>query len=259
MNLDFTVRKYEELLLALKNKGYGAITFAEYMQGNRPERFVVLRHDVDAKPENSLVMARLEHYLGLKASYYFRAVKESWDEEIIKKIASLGHEVGYHYESLTTCKGDLTEAYKDFGANLKRLRDLVDVKTICMHGSPRSPYDNRLLWQQRRYRELGLIGEPYMDVDYTQVFYLTDTGRRWDGFKVSVRDKIPEHQDRWCQQGWVFHSTDDILEALDKERFPKQVMMTSHPQRWNDSLLPWTKELVMQGIKNVVKSWLIRI
>ncbi|MCR5573249.1 MAG: hypothetical protein K6F78_00310 [Bacteroidaceae bacterium] len=98
-----------------------------------------------------------------------------------------------------------------------------------------------------------------MDVDYTQVFYLTDTGRRWDGFKVSVRDKIPEHQDRWFQQGWVFHSTDDILEALDKERFPKQVMMTSHPQRWNDSLLPWTKELVLQGLKNVVKSWLIRI
>jgi len=33
-------------------------------------------------------------------------VPESWDEAIIQKIAGLGHEIGYHYENLSACKGD---------------------------------------------------------------------------------------------------------------------------------------------------------
>ena len=57
------------------------------------------------------------------------------------------------------------------------------------HGSPRSRWDNQKIWQKYDYKKLGIIGEPYFDIDYNQVFYLTDTGRRWDGWKVSVRDK----------------------------------------------------------------------
>ena len=88
------------------------------------------------------------------------------------------------------------------------------------------------------------------------MFYLTDTGRRWDGFKVSVRDKIPVHQDRWCNENLVFHSTDDIIEALVAGRLPHHIMMTTHPQRWNDKLVPWTKELLLQNTKNLVK-WIL--
>ena len=194
----------------------------------------------------------------MKASYYFRAVPESWDEPIIKEIASLGHEVGYHYESLTTCNGDMSSAMRDFETNLNRLRKLVPVTTICMHGSPRSPWDSKDLWENSSYRDMGIVGEPYFDVDFSDVFYLTDTGRRWDGFKMSVRDKIPEHQDRWCHEGLVFHSTDNIIEALNNGRFPHHIMMTTHPQRWNDKLVPWTKELLLQNTKNLVKRILVK-
>ena len=256
--MDFTRKKYRELLTALQSKGYVTITFAEYMKITRPERFVIFRHDVDKKPKNSLATARIEVSLGMKASYYFRAVPESWDESIIKEIASLGHEIGYHYESLATCNGDTTAALRDFELNLNKLRELAPVTTICMHGSPRSKYDNRKIWESKSYHDFGIIGEPYFDIDFSQVFYLTDTGRRWDGFKVSVRDKIPVHQDRWCSEGLLFHSTDDIIKAVDNERLPHQIMMTTHPQRWNDKIVPWTEELFMQKTKNVVKKLLVR-
>ena len=49
------------------------------------------------------------------------------------------------------------------------------------------------------YKSLGIIGESHRDVDWNQVYYLTDTGRRWDGESVSVRDKVdsqnPKHID----------------------------------------------------------------
>ena len=52
-------------------------------------------------------LQKFKMILGIKGVYYFRAVPESWDESIIKEIASLGHEIGYHYENLTTCNGNI--------------------------------------------------------------------------------------------------------------------------------------------------------
>ena len=240
--MDFTLAKYLELLNALKGYGFDELT---------------LRHDVDLRPANSLRTAQLEADNGMLGIYYFRAVPESWDEEIIRQISSLGHEIGYHYESLTTCNGDVDKAYSDFCSNLQRLRAIVPVRSICMHGSPRSPFDSKDIWKKYDYHALGIENEPYLDTDFSQVFYLTDTGRRWDGYKVSVRDKIPQYQDQWTSSGLTFHSTDDIIKGLGEGIIPRRLMLTVHPQRWNPFGAEWFKELIMQNAKNLVKRILV--
>ena len=257
--MDFTRKKYLQFLSQLKDSGYEFITYANYCDGQLPQRFVILRHDVDLKPLNSLAFAREEEKVGVKATYYFRAVPQSWDEAIIQAIHQLGHEIGYHYESLTTCKGNVQKAYADFVENLKRLRLLVPVSTICMHGSPRSPYDSKDIWTQYDFKALKIIGEPYLTTDFSRMLYLTDTGRRWDGFHVSLRDKIEEYQEGWTAQGWSFHSTDGIIKALQGNRLPDQLMVTTHPQRWNKFGFAWIKELLVQNVKNVVKAAIIRL
>ena len=243
MTMDFTIDKYQQLLQALRNYGFESL---------------ILRHDVDLLPANSLRTARLEASMGMHGIYYFRAVPESWDEEIIREIASLGHEIGYHYESLTTCNGDVDAAYQDFCKNLEKLRELVPVKSICMHGSPRSPYDSKDIWKKYDYHALGIENEPYLDTDFSKTFYLTDTGRRWDGYKVSVRDKIPRYQDHWTAQGLSFHTTDDVISALVRGIIPMNLMITVHPQRWNPFGFKWAKELVMQNAKNIVKRLIVK-
>ena len=110
------------------------------------------------------------------------------------EINSLGHEIGYHYETMDTSNGNVNLAIKQFKENLDKLRELVKVTTICMHGSPRSKYDNRDLWKRFNYKSYGIKGEPYFDLNFNNIYYLTDTGRRWDGFNVSVRDKIPQQK-----------------------------------------------------------------
>lgn len=242
--MDFTITKYSELLNELK--GYD---FEEF----------TLRHDVDLKPNNSLRTAQIEAEKGLHGIYYFRAVPESWDEEIIKLIALLGHEIGYHYESLTTCNGDVDKAYDDFCKNLEAMRAIVPVRSICMHGSPRSPFDSKDIWKEYDYHALGIESEPYLDTDFSKTFYLTDTGRRWDGYKFSVRDKIPQYQDQWNNQGLTFHSTDDVIEGLRKGIIPKRLMLTVHPQRWNPFGTTWCKELFLQNTKNIVKRTIVLI
>ena len=215
------------------------------------------RHDVDLKPLNSFGVAKDEKKIGAKATYYFRSVPESWDDEIIVQIHQMGHEIGYHYESLTTCKGDVQRAFGDFAKNLERLRKLAPVSTICMHGSPRSPYDSKDIWKQYDYKDLKIIGEPYLTTDFSKMLYLTDTGRRWDGYKVSVRDKIEGYQERWNEKGWSFHFTDDIIKALRDNCLPDQLMITTHPQRWNDFGIAWIKECLMQNVKNIFKAVIV--
>lgn len=256
--MDFTLRTYRQLLVALQEVGYQFITFDAYCRGQREGKWVILRHDVDKRPQNSLATAQIEAALGIRASYYFRVVKESNQPEIIRQIAALGHEIGYHYEDLSLVNGDVEKAYSHFCEWLQYFRQFYPVATICMHGAPTSQYDGRDIWKQYAYRDLDIIGEPYFDVDFASVFYLTDTGRCWDGYKVSVRDKIPEYQDLWTAQGWTYHSTSDILSALAKQPdFPQRIMITTHPQRWTDNRLAWLKEWVLQNLKNIVKAWLI--
>jgi len=255
--MDFTIKKYIQLLDQLKANGYEFVTYSDYCTGNCPERFVIMRHDADMKPQNCLEIAKLEKQYGTKASYYFRMVPGCWDETVVKEISQMGFEVGYHYESLATCEGDIEAAYQDFCKNLERLRELAEVRTVCMHGSPRSPHDSKDLWKQYDFRDLGIIGEPFLTTDFSVLLYLTDTGRRWDGHKVSIRDKVEHYQERWIDLGWIFHSTDDIILALKEERIPNQIMITTHPQRWTDSKSEWMKELLTQKLKNVVKRIII--
>lgn len=243
LGMDFTLNKYISLLDGLKSYGFRTLT---------------LRHDVDLMPNNSFRMAQIEASREMFGIYYFRAVPESWDAEIIKRIAALGHEVGYHYESLTTCNGDIDKAYEDFCKNLEALRKLVPVRSICMHGSPRSPYDSKDIWKKYDYTVLGIENEPYLDTDFSKVFYLTDTGRRWDGYKVSVRDKIPQYQDEWIARGLTFHSTDDLIDGLHRGVFPEDLMITVHPQRWNPFGVAWCKEMALQNAKNVVKRLIVK-
>jgi hypothetical protein len=253
--MDFTIANYLSLINVFKSHGFAFQTFAEFL-ANPKNKAIVLRHDVDLLPLNSLRFAKIQAELGVRGTYYFRAVPESWDELIIKQISILGHEIGYHYESLTTCNGNFENAFEDFSNNLARLRELAPVNTICMHGSPRSKWDSKDLWKHYDYKQLGIIGEPYFDINYDEVFYLTDTGRRWDGWKYSLRDKV-EQQDKWIKQGLVFKNTDDVINALNNKIFPLKAMITFHPQRWNNIGLYYFYELISQSFKNQIKKQMI--
>ena len=234
--MDFTIEKYNELLDALKK--------------HKNHR---IRHDVDARPFYSLRVAQEEARKGTKATYYFRSMHFTSHRETIQAIAALGHEIGYHYEDMAICSGNAEKAIDHFSAKLQYFRQFYPVKTICMHGAPRSKYDGKDLWKRYSYRDFGVVGEPYFDVDFNQVFYLTDTGRCWDGSRFSVRDKV---QSTFTQS---YHSTNQIIAAANNGSLPQQIMITTHPQRWTDSKPQWLKELLLQNAKNFVKRILIHI
>ena len=283
---DFTIQTYKKLLIALHQQGFLFQHFKDFQSTIENQKRIILRHDIDACKDNSIQFAKMEYKVGIVGTYYFRIVPKSFNEKIIKEIAELGHEIGYHYEVMDTCQGDIEKAYTEFCRNLELFRKLVPVVTACMHGSPISKYDNRAIWRKYDYKKLGISAEPYFDVDFSEVLYLTDTGRRWDGGAVNIRDKglgirneglgVEVYGD-WkvkpvsgslmsmsqrsidFQNKFQFRSTQNIIKAAQKGNLPDKTMMTFHPQRWTDKPLPWARELVWQNVKNVGKYFIVKI
>lgn len=277
---DFTQGTYELLLEAFQKAGYSFCTYSNGVAENR-ERVIIIRHDIDKKPGNALKTATLEMALGIKGTYYFRAVRKEAEVKYLKAIAEMGHEIGYHYEDFALCRGDYEKAICSFKENLSFFREYYPVTTICMHGSPLSQYDNRLLWSRYDYRSMGINYEPYFDADMTSFLYLSDTGRRWDG-AASIRDRAGLNSkepaimpwDMWVvmplkesmirvedtsaalHDQYRFRTTKDIIDAVDAGAIPQKVLLTIHPQRWEDNTVMWLKEAVLQNVKNLIKKLL---
>jgi hypothetical protein len=259
---DFTIETYKALLTSLSDEKVNFLRCDEFFAG-RPVigKVVLLRHDVDARKENSLAFARIQSEMGIKGTYYFRVIPQSYDEAVIKEIHERGHEIGYHYETMDTSRGNVQAAYEEFCRELEKFRRVVPVSTVCMHGSPLSKFDNREIWKHYDYRSLGIIAEPYFDLNFNETYYLTDTGRCWDGQKVSVRDKAASFNQ--CTNldfiNRAYHSTFDIISDIRTNKLPMQVMMNFHPQRWTDNVVEWYTEYYLQNVKNQIKRLLIAV
>lgn len=247
---DFTLDAYETYLKSAVETGYKGVSVLSYVNQSLPGKVIMLRQDVDKRPQFSVELAKLQHSLGQNGTYYFRMVSESYDEGCIKDIADLGHEIGYHYEDLAMQNGNVEKAWDAFRVNLDKLRKLYPVKTVCMHGSPLSKWDNRKLWDRHDYKSLDIVCEPYLDLDFEKVFYLTDTGRAWNNQKASRRDFVVQHFDIHIQ------STFDLAHKFREGKMPSTIMQNVHPQRWTNDPAAWRKEKWAQAVKNVVKRML---
>ncbi len=246
---DFTLEIYQTLLQELLKAKYEFVKMEDYfsMPLNPQKKYVLMRHDVDRSPLNALAMARLESSLNIQATYYFRTIPVTFKSKTIKEISFLGHEIGYHYESLAIAKGDFEAAIKDFEHNLYRLRVLYPIKSIAMHGRPASKWDSRLLWEKYNYKEYGILSEPYFDLNFNKVAYITDASRSWNNGAFNRRDKV--------ESVFEFHfkSTQDIIEAIKNNLLPQQVMFNIHPEHWAKDEKQWYKIFFVRALKNSIK------
>ena len=244
--MDFTIATYRRLIHAFKDSGYRMVTVRTFIEEGCSEKVIALRHDVDEQPQNALKMAEVEHDLGVCATYYFRRVPKSDHPDIIRQIADMGHEIGYHYEDLSKTEGDMGRALESFKANLYYFRQYYPVKTVCMHGSSSSRFDNKDIWSHATLSDFGLIGEPYLSFDFDKVFYLTDTGYAWDGGKFAVRDKVGSAFPQ------SYHSTKEVIESVRSGEFPVRALVLAHTL-WTDKPVQWCYLHLREFLRNRVK------
>jgi hypothetical protein len=251
MEIDFTYDIYRELLVAGLDNDYVFVTIGDYLKGDGlPDRFIMMRHDVDRKPENALTMARLESEMDVRSTYYFRTTSKTFRPSIIEEIASLGHEVGYHYEDLDRAFGDDRRAHELFEGNLRKLRDVSPVETVCMHGNPLTPYDNREMWADGNAdpEDYGLLGEAYLSMDFTDVVYFSDTGRTWRDGELKIKDHTREEGEKPVQ----VDTTRELARLLDEHRI-RRTCLVVHPNRWARTYPELVAERTKDFVVNLAK------
>ncbi len=248
---DFTLQKYKEICLSIVNSPFEPITVLKYLSTTElPKKFIILRHDVDRKPERAETMARLEYEMGIKSTYYFRKNNNVFKPEIIKRISGMGHEIGYHYEVLDKAKGNIKKACSIFNEELKIFRDIVDIKTVAMHGNPLTRWINSNFWKSYNLDKFGLRGEATISITDTNLIYYTDTGRSWNTMESNLKDFISANFKALAQE---VKNTDELIKLILHSNDDHQLYLSVHPNRWNDDYKYWIAQFAKDYLENMVK------
>lgn len=242
---DYTLNEYFKLCNQIITSGYNIITVEEYVTSKPSQKTVILRHDVDSRPERALKMAKLEVDMGIHSTYYFRYTKSVFDTTIIKKVSDMGHEVGYHYETLSKSHGNFGEAIELFEFELNEFRKICKINTISMHGSALSKYDNRVLWDAYNFGNYNIIGEAYLSVG-TDFCYFSDTGRSWSQ-KNKIRDFVPNKKEHF-----LVNTTDELISVIQNKNIDTLYLL-AHPGIWASNSFEWYYSAVKNIVGNPLK------
>lgn len=106
---------YVDFLNKARSRGFSYVRFYDFLPGANglPSRFILLRHDVDFAPNYSLEMAELEHAAGVGSTFFFLVDGRFYNPlqgdvvRQIRRIHSLGHEIGLHFAARSSAADDL--------------------------------------------------------------------------------------------------------------------------------------------------------
>lgn len=236
-NFDFTLKKYEKLCKAIADSKYCNLTFEKYFKNGdkQNEHYLILRHDVDEDCKYALDLAIVERQFNLKSTYYFRMKKQTYKPEIIDKIVSMNHEIGYHYETVDKCRGDVNAAIAMFSDEISNFRQRYNINTACMHGNVLTEYDNKSIWLHEKLSTFNLIGEPYISLDYSKFVYFSDSGRTWNNNNwKKFKDKIN------VAASFYPRNTNDLIKIVENGE-PDNICILAHPERWSRNTYDYGK------------------
>jgi len=106
---------YLDFLARAKASAFSFVRFDAFLPGRPPlpERYIVLRHDIDFAPVHSLEMAELEHEAGVTSTYFVLVDGQFYNplqKDVIRqlrRIHALGHEIGLHFAVGSAVEEDL--------------------------------------------------------------------------------------------------------------------------------------------------------
>lgn len=171
---NFSLKHYCDVL-KYANEKYLFQTFSEFINSENQNNVILLRHDVDYSLEKAFEMAKLEHDLNIKSTFFILLNSDFYNPsspknlKFLKKILEFDHEIGLHYDSdnILDCK----DPQKKLEEEISYLENLTDTKisVIFQHNPTISS-------------KISLSNE-FIDVRESQFFnkipYISDSVQNW--------------------------------------------------------------------------------
>jgi hypothetical protein len=218
---------YLEFLAKAKARGFSFVHFQDFLPGRTqlPERFILLRHDIDFAPEYSLRMAELEHEAGIASTFFVLVDGQFYDPlrkeviEQLRRIHELGHEIGLHFAVNSAVESDIGV---EVALRLKILSALagVPVRSFSQHDPVNAGFAG-----------VSLPPEHYPCVDASKVIrdynllYVSDSAMMWRAYTFDT--------------------------ALDENR---NLCLLAHPHSWlhpQDDYVAMIRDLEAREVRDV--------
>lgn len=234
-----TFTRYRQFLTELSSHGIHSLSVDKICMNRERKGIIFIKHDVESKVSLALKTAEIEHELGHSATYYFQGslLLQYQAADMVEHIATLGHEVAYHYDVLDACDGDFNAAFKEFD----RYKTILEVAcgrqiiTVCPHGNPTKVRDG---WKSNKdFFRSDLVRQRYPDildivVDFDRLLpnglYISDAGfqlkkiENITGNDVSnitaISDGIPVD---WSNIRKIVAENDGVLLSIHTHRLRK--------------------------------------
>jgi hypothetical protein len=188
---DFTYLEYRNLLERLRESRTN-LCFSDFRGPVHPDRFYLLRHDVDFCPQRALEMARVEAELKVRATYFLLLSATTYNllaPELIaipRQLVALGHEVGLHYDlrALEAAGSPVLPLIQDQARLLGNIAG-TEIRAVCMHNPSTDGTDP--------LRHTGAFVNAYEAAFTEDIFYASDSCGAWrdQTYALLTRGPLP--------------------------------------------------------------------
>ncbi len=192
-------------MLTIKRNNYNFIFFDEIDQYKK-SKFVLLRHDVDFDLDKAVRMAKFEHELGVKSTFFFLLNSDFYNihhynnAEKILSILELGNKISIHFDVGNYPKAKGQKILAHLSKEISFFQDLFKTKiNIISFHRP----DTNVLMEKIKIN----IDHTYMAKYSKKIKYLSDSMK-----------KMPEG---------------DLIDLISKKNYNK-IQLLIHPFWWNN-------------------------
>ena len=234
---------YGALLRAAIGAGYALMSVRDFVALGqvRPQRIMVLRHDIDTDPGTARCLFEIERSLGVRASYYFRLT--TLDTRLMVEIEEYGSEASYHFEEIADfvkqhdircpdlLRARMGEVEDRFFINFTDIerRTGIKLRTVASHGDFANRklgiINNELLQNAALRQRCGITHEAYDEA-------------LMRCFDIYISDRpFPQ-----------LYSPCSPLQAFD---IHKRIYFTTHPVHWRTN---W-RETSRHNLTRLLESW----
>ena len=167
----FSLTSYATLINQFRLLGYDVVDF---LTANPESKHLLLRHDVDMCLERAERLAETEAALSVRASYFVLVNTEMYNvaskagRQRLRRIASLGHDVGLHFDGTHVRDHDLDTLTRevDLECNVLEMQTGLPVRVVTFHrpapwlmGHPTSLSGRIHAYQPRYFQHMGYCSD----------------------------------------------------------------------------------------------------
>jgi len=205
----FTLEHYEHILKTALSSGYAFVGF----DGVKPERYCILRHDVDYVPEWSLRLGEIESRLGIKSTFFFQVSSKTYNlgdfynRSVVEELYEMGHSIGVHVDLSLLDEIDCEDFIGDEKLVFESFTNIKPCEIVSIHNPTKEFFGKKIEGLRHTYEAEF----------FKEIKYLSDSQNWYEGCvcKIFSEKKYDKIQLLLHPYIWQEHSK-DFLNNLAK-------------------------------------------